>query len=258
MTANVMAADIEKALAAGMNAHIAKPINVNEMFLVMAKWIKIAQPQSDAVVLPVQTEHIHLPELAGIDTAAGLAISQQNHSLYLKLLKRFADSNQNFRQQFQQSLQDSDPDAASRCAHSLRGSAGNIGAKAVQFAAEALELACREQADISLPLLRLEQELAVVLTALQQLGKGQVSVEIQQADPQQIQNLLQQLAALIADNDTEAVDKAEQLQLLIKGPEHKTTLSALLRHINNYDFDEATASLSLLSQQIEGKQGENN
>jgi PAS domain S-box-containing protein len=253
MTANVMAADIQKALDAGMNAHIAKPINVNEMFLVMAKWLKVANPQPDAVVIPAQAEQIHLPDLAGIDTSAGLAISQHNHSLYLKLLKRFADSNQDFSQQFQQALQDTDPEAASRCAHSLRGSAGNIGAKAVQFAAQELEQACREQADISLPLLRLEQELAVVVTALQQFSQTQVSVEIQEADPEQIQNLLQQLAALITDNDTEAVDKAEQLQQLIKGTEHKATLAALLRHITNYDFDEAAAVLSLLSQQIEAK-----
>lgn len=253
MTANVMAADIQKALDAGMNAHIAKPINVNEMFLVMAKWIKVANPEPEAEVIRVQPDQIQWPDLAGIDTTAGLAISQHNQSLYLKLLTRFADSNQDFSQQFQQALQDTDPEAASRCAHSLRGSAGNIGAKAVQFAAQALEQACRAQADITMPLVQLEQELAVVLAALQQLntGKSETSAEVQAADPQQIQHLLQQLAALIADNDTEAVDKAEQLQQLIKGTEHKATLAALLRYINNYEFDEAAASLSLLSQQME-------
>jgi two-component system sensor histidine kinase/response regulator len=253
MTANVMAADIQQALDAGMNAHIAKPINVNEMFLVMAKWIKIASPEPEAEVIRAPSDQIQLPDLAGIDTTAGLAISQQNQSLYLKLLTRFADSNQDFSPQFQRALQDKDPDAASRCAHSLRGSAGNIGAKAVQFAAQVLEQACRAQADISAPLLQLEQELAVVLTALQQLNtsRGESSAEVQAADPQQIQHLLQQLAALIADNDTEAVDKAEQLQSLIKDAEHKATLVTLLRHINNYDFDEAAAVLTLLSQQIE-------
>ena len=253
MTANVMAADIEKALDAGMNAHIAKPINVNEMFLVMAKWIKVADPQPDVMPVSEDADQLQLPDLAGIDTEAGLAVSQHKQALYLKLLKRFADSNQDFSQQFQQALQDTDPEAASRCAHSLRGSAGNIGAKAVQFAAQALEQACREHTDITAPLLQLEQELAVVLTALQQLSQSQVSAEIQEADPQQIQSLIEELTALIADNDTEAVDKAEQLQLLLSGTDYKAAVAALLKHINNYDFDEAAASLTLLSQQMESQ-----
>ncbi len=41
-------------------------------------------------------------------------------------------------------LKDTDPQAAQRCAHSLKGSAGNIGAKAVTAAAAELEQACRE------------------------------------------------------------------------------------------------------------------
>jgi len=40
MTANAMKHDIEKALACGMNDHIAKPINPDVMFQTMAKWIK--------------------------------------------------------------------------------------------------------------------------------------------------------------------------------------------------------------------------
>jgi signal transduction histidine kinase/FixJ family two-component response regulator len=43
MTANVMASDRHKALAAGMNDHIAKPINIDKMFTTMAKWITPAR-----------------------------------------------------------------------------------------------------------------------------------------------------------------------------------------------------------------------
>ncbi|MEO8806816.1 MAG: response regulator [Burkholderiaceae bacterium] len=39
MTANAMVGDRDAALAAGMNDHIAKPINVNEMFATLARWI---------------------------------------------------------------------------------------------------------------------------------------------------------------------------------------------------------------------------
>ena len=40
MTANAMVGDREKVLAAGMNDHIAKPINVVEMFATLARWVR--------------------------------------------------------------------------------------------------------------------------------------------------------------------------------------------------------------------------
>ena len=39
MTANAMAGDREKVLAAGMNDHVAKPIRVEELFATLARWI---------------------------------------------------------------------------------------------------------------------------------------------------------------------------------------------------------------------------
>jgi PAS domain S-box-containing protein len=44
MTANAMASDREKVLAVGMNDHIAKPINPDSMFFIMAKWITPVKP----------------------------------------------------------------------------------------------------------------------------------------------------------------------------------------------------------------------
>jgi hypothetical protein len=40
MTANAMVGDREKALAAGMNDHIAKPVKVSEMFATIARWVQ--------------------------------------------------------------------------------------------------------------------------------------------------------------------------------------------------------------------------
>jgi len=42
MTANAMVGDRDAALAAGMNDHIAKPINVDEMFATLARWVSPA------------------------------------------------------------------------------------------------------------------------------------------------------------------------------------------------------------------------
>jgi CheY-like chemotaxis protein len=49
MTANAMAGDRDRAIAAGMNDHIAKPLNLGEMFATLAKWI---QPGAKAATSP--------------------------------------------------------------------------------------------------------------------------------------------------------------------------------------------------------------
>jgi two-component system, sensor histidine kinase and response regulator len=40
MTANAMAADRERCLEAGMNDHIAKPIDPDQLFKVMLRWTR--------------------------------------------------------------------------------------------------------------------------------------------------------------------------------------------------------------------------
>jgi signal transduction histidine kinase/ActR/RegA family two-component response regulator len=51
MTANVMVGDREKALAAGMNDHIAKPIDVRRMFATLARWVRPAAAKAGAARL---------------------------------------------------------------------------------------------------------------------------------------------------------------------------------------------------------------
>jgi CheY-like chemotaxis protein len=46
MTANALVGDREKALAAGMNDHIVKPIVVDEMYGTLARWVRPAAPQA--------------------------------------------------------------------------------------------------------------------------------------------------------------------------------------------------------------------
>ena len=50
MTANAMAADRDRCLEAGMNDHIAKPIDPDQLFSVMLRWTRrrAAEDKSEA------------------------------------------------------------------------------------------------------------------------------------------------------------------------------------------------------------------
>ena len=135
ITANAMAGDRDKALAAGMNDHIPKPLDVDQALATLAKWIKPATPSPE--IRPERnTESPEadegLDDLPGVDTEAGLKVVQGDTGMYRKLLTRFVEAETDFAARFQAALDADDLPTANRCAHSLKGVAGSIGALALQ------------------------------------------------------------------------------------------------------------------------------
>ncbi|MGE0484418.1 MAG: response regulator [Gammaproteobacteria bacterium] len=156
LTANVMSGDREKVLEAGMNDHVGKPINAAELFTVLARWVQparsvpaatppavAARASATAARSAPSTSAAALPPLPGIDTAAGLAVANGKAEFYRRLLLRFRDGQADFAARFTAALDDADPEAATRAAHSLKGVAGNVGALGVQQAAATLEGVCQ-------------------------------------------------------------------------------------------------------------------
>ena len=151
MTANAMVGDREKALAAGMNDHIAKPVRVSEMFATIARWVQPRRvPASAAPTLAAPAAGaagFGLPEVAGLDAQAGLHASMGDAALYRRLLRVFRDQQIDFEQRFQQARAAGDLGTARRLAHDMKSGAAFLGAHAVEQAATALEEACGRGAD---------------------------------------------------------------------------------------------------------------
>ena len=262
MTANVMAGDREKVLDAGMNDHIGKPINVNEMFSTMARWITAKSPQaSEPVSKETRSEPDRDPmafDFPGIDTSAGLAITQDNEKLYLKLLKKFRESQKDFEAMFNNALHDDDPHAAERVAHTLKGVAGNIGAKKIQAAALELESACSkgetDQADLAHMnqlLKNVIDELKPVIAVLDGLDQPSSnennSIDKGPIDKSKIESKLLELKTLLEDDDTDAVMLLEEIEGLLKGHPAETTIQAISEAVSEYDFEEALQQLGSIT-----------
>jgi predicted ATPase/GAF domain-containing protein/HPt (histidine-containing phosphotransfer) domain-containing protein/ActR/RegA family two-component response regulator len=141
MTVSAMAGDRDRGLAVGMNDHIAKPLNVDEMFTTIARWVRPSVVASSAVV-PVQIKPCTLYDLPGVDTAGGMACCMDDEALYRKLLLSFAQAAGRFTEDFIAAQNSADPTAATRSAHTLKDMAANLGIKGVQQAAGELEDAC--------------------------------------------------------------------------------------------------------------------
>jgi two-component system sensor histidine kinase/response regulator len=269
MTANAMAGDREKVLEAGMNDHIAKPLRVEDMFACMAKWIKPSKAVQGGDALPAAPPPAEpsangLPPLPGIDVAAGLATAQNNLALYRRLLAKFAAGQANFGADFTQAQQDAeatdttDAAAATRCAHTLRGSAGNIGALGVASAAAALEQACAQKADQAVVQPLLEATLLAlqpVMAGLQQLAPAvetasapDVAAPQTPPSPEAVA-LLNRLRKLLQSNDAEAGDLLDTVLEKLAAEGHGlgsvlgSALAPVARAIENIDFDGALQKL---------------
>ena len=255
MTANAMAGDKEKVLNVGMNDHIAKPISVNDMFIAMASWITPANPVNPPTNQQKDNDDIRIGSLPGIDVARGLATTQQNKALYIKLLRRFKQSNQDFFQVFSQSLMQQDQEAAVRLAHTLKGTSGNIGAMTVFSLAAKLELVAQDpQTGLDDILQALEKALSEVLIGLDMMETELVQQDadlkntVNMVSPEKVTELLELLQQQIEDFDTDASETLDELEPLIAIKALQPQFNSLSDAINAYDFETAEGKASELKQ----------
>jgi CheY-like chemotaxis protein len=175
MTANAMAGDRERALGAGMNDHIAKPIDVQAMFDTIARWVRPAA-RPGAAAPPVAADPADLlGGLPGIDAAIGRASTMNNDKLYLRLLGMFRNGQRDFGAQFVAARAAGDAATAMRLAHNLRTVSASLGAKTVALAARKLEDACNRQTDeaaLGVLLVAVRRELDPVIAGLETLPAG--------------------------------------------------------------------------------------
>ncbi|MGB8325382.1 MAG: response regulator, partial [Candidatus Acidiferrum sp.] len=151
MTANAMERDREQCLAAGMNAHLAKPIDPPKLFEALLRWIPPRAVAASAGASPLPTPAFvssPIPVAAsselfipGIDTATALKRTGGNRKRYESLLQRFADSQAHAVIDIRSALAANDAPTASRLAHSLKGSSANLGANALAEVAAKAEAA---------------------------------------------------------------------------------------------------------------------
>jgi CheY-like chemotaxis protein len=154
LTANVMSEDREKCLAAGMDAHLGKPIEPAQVIEALSRFMKAAA-NSPAI------DREALRELTGGDT-----------EFERELAQTFVSSGDQCLAEIMAALKASDFDTVRKRAHSLKGASANIHARDLSHAASSLENAVRQN---SIPALgglvdELSEKLAAVNAELRQVG----------------------------------------------------------------------------------------
>jgi len=137
MTAYAMNEERQRCLDAGMNDHIAKPIDPDLLFEMLARWGGRQEATPSVAAAAPQLETI--AQVDSIDTVAALRRVGGNIAFYRKVLARFASDHADAARRIGALLAAGQRLVAERAAHGTRGAAANIGAMALAEAARELE-----------------------------------------------------------------------------------------------------------------------
>ena len=249
MTANATVEDRERSLAAGMNEHLAKPINPKLLFDALLRWIPHTERDlpEGFETLSTQTEDLDIPELEGVNTAEGVARLGGKVSSYLRLLNKFADNQADAVTRIRTEIEAGDREQAVRTAHTLKGVSGSIGATALQESGQELETILKSGEDVPEAALfeRAEVELARVVHLIKGLSAGAGASPSQLAAlPPDFDQQLQDLLELLEEYDSAAEDKLLEILQQVGGTEAGASLEKLKKPIGAYDFESAAETLN--------------
>ncbi len=264
MTANVMEADIEKCREAGMWDHIGKPIDPDELFAKLLKWVKPRQReevQETAGIPPLEIKKEELkparqedlPEIPGLDTKLGLKLVMGKKAFYVDMLRKYVENQGQAPVQIRQSLDTDDYATAERLAHTAKGVSGNIGATELQGMAAALEKAIREK----LP----REEIGALLDSFgaahgqliaclnEAFPAAVVAEEAGEVDEAKAKAVYEKMREFLAGDDSEAVDYLDAEMHALRYLLGREKFGPFDHAVKQYNFAQA---LDLLKQSARG------
>src|SRR5580658_6766253 len=254
MTANVMVSDREKCDEAGMNDHVDKPIDPDELFRVLLRCIKRgggattakAMAASEISQTAPKNSDVDTFEISGIDTKAALRRTGGSRRRYESLLSRFADSQAQAVQEIRNALAAGDIPTAERIAHSLKGAAGNLGATPLADESAKAETAVKSGRSIDSALDSLEASLRDTVKAIRQALPVEQPTDGSEppSDPSIVAEPLGRLKKLLKSDDGAAADFILDAQPNLSKVLTRTEIGNLSGHIGNFDFEAALKCLS--------------
>ncbi len=277
MTASALPSDRQRCLDGGMDDHIAKPIDVEQLFSVVTRWL--GQPAGGAAAggivagglaagvpllpkpMPSAARAALPAELPGIDVKDALHRLDGDVGLFRKFVTDFARTYDGVADGIAVALASGDLPRAKALGHELKSLAGNIGARTLSAAADAVQVAAFRgdgaAAAAQLPVLRAELE--AVLDSAARLavapgrahggvsgggsgdaggGGGEPAMDIQTLEP-----MLDRFLRLLRDSNFAAAEEFAVLAPPLADWIDPVSMKALSSAVDGLDFTKAQGIL---------------
>ena len=195
MTAHATQEDHQQSSAAGMNAHLTKPIMPAVLYAEIARWLPPASGNEQ--IATVDDSPVDWPELPGIDLQRGLTLHMNRPFFYLKSLHAFRKDFAGIDEQITQAMARNDLAEARRLAHSAKSVGGSLGATQLAEQARQLEqlftLPDTDQAIIDAGLHAFARELQTLLAGFAALPPATLPADAPVADREALEAMFDNL-----------------------------------------------------------------
>ena len=269
LTAQARLEDKDAIEAAGMNAHLSKPIDEFQLYETLCQWLPSAQasapgPEAAFISADAAPENLQSQQYR-VDMQQVQQRFRGNTNLIGRVLNGFFRDFSNAPAQMQEMLQQSQWQDLGMLAHTLKGSLGYLGADALMQEAAEIEALTRQSPHSEIPQpMEVQQQLRqrvplfgqhleLLLASLPGAQSPQpassASTAGHSASPE-VKEAVERLRQFIVDGDYAALEEFERLQRLLDMRRHGVLLQKIRKNVEDLEAEAALQELSHLEQQL--------
>jgi len=231
LTANAMKEDVDKTREVGMDEHLNKPVDANELYDTLIRFIS---KKRDAVELKKDDDNLQIPPLEHFDIRYGLKLLQGNQNIYMKILVGILEYKDI-------KFEDLPNDEFKRKIHTLKSISANAGALSLNSITKEIdktqnrELLPKFYVELDKIVEEIESKIIDIYYENKNTSQDQDSITKDKKD-ELFYELKEAIQTMQPKNCDKVIKKIEKYKLLGEDSEKFNRIKEL---IDDFDFDEA-------------------